>query len=51
VRTELLEQDGPALWDEFMDELRHSTSAPTPPRSSSVRERLTAAYLAAASSA
>jgi hypothetical protein len=24
VRAELLEQGGPALWQEFMDELRHS---------------------------
>lgn len=48
VRAELLEQDGPALWQEFMDELRHShLGSERPPQSPSVRERLNAAYLAA----
>ncbi len=48
VRAELLEQAGPALWQEFMDELRHShLGSESPPRSPSVRERLNAAYLAA----
>lgn len=48
ARAELLEQDGPALWQEFMDELRHAhLGAERPPRSPSVRERLNAAYLAA----
>ena len=49
ARAELLEQGGgPALWQEFMDELRHShVGSDTPPRSPSVRERLNAAYLAA----
>jgi DNA-binding HxlR family transcriptional regulator len=51
VRAELLEQGGPALWQEFMDELRRShLGADISPRSPSVRERLSAAYLAAASS-
>ncbi|MCI0688327.1 MAG: helix-turn-helix transcriptional regulator [Sporichthyaceae bacterium] len=51
VRAELLEQDGPALWQEFMDELRHwHLGSETPPRSPSVRERLNAAYLAAINS-
>ncbi len=48
VRAELLEQGGPALWQEFMDELRHvHLGSGTPPRSPSVRERLNAADLAA----
>jgi DNA-binding HxlR family transcriptional regulator len=51
ARAELLEQGGPALWQEFMDELRHShLGSEHPPRSPSVRERLNAAYLAATSS-
>src|SRR5664279_5769507 len=51
VRAELLEQGGPALWEEFMDELRHShLGSEHPPRSPSVRERLNAAYLAAINS-
>jgi hypothetical protein len=51
VRAELLEQGGPALWQEFMDELRHShLGADIPPRSPSVRERLNAVYLAATNS-
>jgi DNA-binding HxlR family transcriptional regulator len=49
ARAELLDQHGPALWQELMDELRHShLGADIPPRSPSVRERLDAAYLAAA---
>lgn len=32
VRAELLEQGGPALWQEFMDELRRSHLAPNPQR-------------------
>jgi DNA-binding HxlR family transcriptional regulator len=48
TRAELLEQGGPALWQEFMDELRHSHLGSTPPpRTPTVRERLNAAYLAA----
>ena len=48
VRAELVDLQGPALWDEFMDELRHShLGAGSPPRSPSARERLRAAYLAA----
>ena len=51
VRAELLEQGGPALWEEFMDELRHShLGSEHPPRSPSVRERLNAAHLAAINS-
>jgi hypothetical protein len=51
VRAELLERGGPALWQEFMDELRHSHLGAEPPaRSPSVRERLNAAYLAAINS-
>src|ERR1700693_5643204 len=48
ARAELLEQGGPALWQEFMNELRHSLlGCDSPVRSPSVRERLNAAYLAA----
>jgi DNA-binding HxlR family transcriptional regulator len=51
ARAELLEQGGPALWQEFMDELRHShLGSDISPRSPSVRERLNAAYLAATGS-
>lgn len=51
ARAELLEQGGPALWQEFMDELQHShLGSEHPPRSPSVRERLNAAHLAAAKS-
>ena len=51
VRAELLEQGGPALWQEFMDELRRShLGSESPARSPSVRERLNAAYLAATNS-
>ena len=34
VRAQLLEEGGPALWDDFMDELRTSISArrPSPAR-------------------
>ena len=52
VRAELLEQGGPALWQEFMDELRRShLGSESPARSPSVRERLNAAHLAATNSA
>jgi DNA-binding HxlR family transcriptional regulator len=48
VRAELLEQGGPGLWQEFMDELRREhLGAQSPARSPSVRERLKAAHLAA----
>ncbi|GAA3845148.1 helix-turn-helix domain-containing protein [Sphaerisporangium flaviroseum] len=48
ARAELLEQGGPALWQEFMDELRHEhLGSRLPARSPSVRQRLNAAYLAA----
>ncbi|KRV48009.1 HxlR family transcriptional regulator [Wenjunlia vitaminophila] len=47
----LLEQGGPALWREFMDELRREhLGSELLARSPSVRERLNAAYLAAADS-
>lgn len=51
ARAELLEQGGPALWQEFMDELRRThLGSESPVRSPSVRERLNAAYLAATNS-
>jgi hypothetical protein len=51
VRAELLEQGGPALWQEFMDELRREhLGSKFPARSPSVRERLNEAYLAAINS-
>ncbi len=51
IGAELLEQGGPTLWEEFMDELRHThLGSGSPPRSPSVRERLHAAYLATNSS-
>ncbi|MFC5286490.1 winged helix-turn-helix transcriptional regulator [Actinokineospora guangxiensis] len=50
VRAELLDQGGPALWAEFMDELRREhLGATSPPASPTVRERLNAAYRAAIS--
>jgi DNA-binding HxlR family transcriptional regulator len=49
ARAQALEDGGPALWEEFMDELRHShLDSATPVRSPSARERLNAAFLAAA---
>ncbi len=51
VRAELLEQGGPALWHEFMDELRHAhLGSAEAPQSPGVRERLHTAYLAATGS-
>jgi DNA-binding HxlR family transcriptional regulator len=51
VRAELLERGGPALWQEFMDELRRShLGFESPERSPSVRKRLNEAYLAASNS-
>jgi DNA-binding HxlR family transcriptional regulator len=51
VRAELLEEGGPALWQQFMDELRREhLGATSPARSPSVRERLNEAYLAATTS-
>lgn len=48
VRAELLEQFGPTLWEEFMDELRREhLGTDTPQQSPSVRERLHSAYLTA----
>jgi len=45
VRAELLEEGGPELWDQFMDELREQhLGVPRPDPSESVLERLRAAY-------
>ena len=47
VRAELLERGGPALWAEFMDELRElHLGVPRPAGTESVLARLTAAYQA-----
>ena len=45
VRAELLENGGPALWEEFMDELRVLHLGATPRPGISVMERLQQAYL------
>ena len=46
IRAELLAEGGPALWERFMQELRHlHLDAPAPERS--VLDELTAAYRAA----
>jgi len=47
IRARLLEEGGPKMWDEFMDELRvlHLGAKQRSPRRPSVLERLTAAYL------
>ncbi len=51
VRSELLEQGGQALWDDFMDELRVThLGADIPPKRPTVVERLQAAYEAAVAS-
>jgi len=48
VRARLLEEGGPALWDDFMDELRVTHLGAEPQKGGpSVGERLQAAYLAA----
>jgi len=47
IRAQLLEEGGPELWEEFMEELRqdHLGVAPARPKSGpSVREKLRAAY-------
>jgi DNA-binding HxlR family transcriptional regulator len=45
IRAQLLEEGGPELWDEFMDELREQhLGIPRPPGSASVMDRLRAAY-------
>ncbi|MFI0466776.1 winged helix-turn-helix transcriptional regulator [Saccharopolyspora sp. 5N102] len=45
IRAELLEQGGPELWDEFMDELREQhLGIPRPAGTESVFARLRAAY-------
>jgi DNA-binding HxlR family transcriptional regulator len=45
IRAELLENGGPQMWDEFMDELRElHLGTPRPAGSESVLGRLTAAY-------
>jgi DNA-binding HxlR family transcriptional regulator len=47
IRAELLERGGPALWDEFMDELRElHLGIPRPAGTESVLTRLTEAYRA-----
>ena len=51
VRAQLLEEGGPALWEDFMAELRAvHLGAPSPP-GPSVSERLAAAYAKACASA
>lgn len=47
VRAQLLEEGGPALWDDFMDELRTVHLGAPRKAGSSVSERLQAAYEAA----
>jgi DNA-binding HxlR family transcriptional regulator len=47
VRSELLEEGGPALWSDFMDELRTTHLGAPPKPGPSVSERLQEAYLAA----
>ncbi len=45
IRAQLLEEGGPALWDEFMDELREQhLGIPRPSGQESVMDRLRAAY-------
>jgi DNA-binding MarR family transcriptional regulator len=52
IRAQLLEEGGPALWDDFMDELRHDhLGEPLPAGHDSVLARLTAAYEALADKA
>jgi DNA-binding HxlR family transcriptional regulator len=49
IRAELMEEGGPALWEEFMDDLREEhlgTRRATPRSGPTVRQRLQAAYLA-----
>lgn len=46
VRAELLEDGGPKLWDEFMDELRALHLGAAPKAGQSVMERLQEAFLA-----
>ena len=51
IRAEILEDGGPALWSDFMDELRElHLGVPRPPGREPVLERLTAAYLLRSSS-
>ena len=47
VRAQLLEEGGPALWDDFMDELRTLHLGAPAPAAPSVLARLAAAYEAA----
>jgi DNA-binding HxlR family transcriptional regulator len=48
ARAELLEQGGPPLWQQFIDELRHNHLGTGPqPATPTVREQLHAAHLAA----
>jgi DNA-binding HxlR family transcriptional regulator len=51
IRAELLEEGGPALWEEYMDELRVAhLGAPVRLRRPTVSERLQAAYEAVTAS-
>ncbi|MDK4712945.1 helix-turn-helix domain-containing protein [Rhizobium sp. CNPSo 4039] len=50
IRAELLEDGGPKLWDDFMDELRAKHLGKVlPPGTPSVLDRLTEAYIEVAS--
>lgn len=44
IRAQLLEEGGPALWEEFMDELRVLHLGAEPKRATSVLQKLTEAY-------
>ncbi|TRO93712.1 helix-turn-helix transcriptional regulator [Glycocaulis profundi] len=50
IRAQLLEEGGPAMWEDFMDDLRaeHLGQVPKDPSRPSVRDRLQAAYEAMA---
>lgn len=45
IRAKLLEQGGPQMWAEFMDELRHEHLDAPKPSGPGIREQLQAAYL------
>ncbi|MCX2725717.1 helix-turn-helix domain-containing protein [Roseibium sp. DSM 29163] len=51
VRAQLLEEGGPELWEEFMDELRVLHLGAQPKNEASVLQKLTRAYQAAVESA
>ena len=44
IRSQLLEEGGPAMWEQFMDELRATHLGAAPRSGPSVAERLEAAY-------